>query len=191
MIVLANAHIVTAFNHSAIGSRVIDRAPFLNATKRAIAAHDFSKDRVPGQALLDVPEAVPHVSAGVGPRSTEPEDYVLREHRGQVTAYLKRTCAAKVESCKLVVYTREAYLRDPDIDAAEASRIDITVGGTATHVLVAVLAAAGPESPHSPYRFVWNLAGGNREAATWTTDEIRAKAKAVIEYDKSWAPVAD
>ena len=191
MIVLAFANIVAAFNDSAIGSRVIERAPFLGSAKRAIAAHDFSKDRVPGQALVPVPEAIPFVSAGVGLRSPDPEDYVLREHRGQVGAYLKRSRAAKVESCALVVYTRDAYLKDPDVDGAEVARIDYMVGGEATHVLVAVLAAAGPPPPLSAYRFAWNLAGGNREAQVWSADEIRAKAKEIIDYDKQWVTVAD
>lgn len=189
--VLAFANIVTAFNEKAIGSRVIERAPFLGAAKRAIAAHDFTKDRVPGQGFIQVPEAVPFVSAGVGPRSTNPEDYVLREHRGRVSEYLKRGKAGKAESCALVVYTREAYLKDPDVDAAETARIDMTVGGEATHILVAVLAAAGPPPPLPVYRFVWNLGGGNREAQVWTADEIRAKAKEIIEYDTAWASVAD
>jgi hypothetical protein len=56
---------------------------------------------------------------------------------------------------------------------------------------VAVLAAAGRESPLSPYRFAWNLAGGNHEAETWTADEIRAKAKEIMAYDGKWSTVAD
>jgi hypothetical protein len=54
-----------------------------------------------------------------------------------------------------------------------------------------VLGFAGPESPLPPYRLVWNLAGGNLEAALWTAEEIHAKAKAAIDYDNEWSTVAD
>ena len=99
---------------------------------------------------------MPFVSAGVGPQSTNPTDYVCRLHRGHVGAYLKREHAAPITGCAVVVYTREAYLANPEITAMEAYRI-----GDATHVLVAVLAFAGPEAPLTPHRLVANLAGGN------------------------------
>jgi len=183
---VAISSICSAGASEAIGSRITHDDGFTSAALKAIEAYDFAAARVPGQGFLQCPEAVPFVSAGVGPRSKNPRDYVLRKHRGVVSAYLKREFAAPVTGCALVVYTKEAYVRDPDVTPEEVARI-----GDATHVLVAVLAAAGPESPLSPYRFVWNLAGGNREAATWTADEIRAKAKAIIDYDTPWATVAD
>jgi hypothetical protein len=182
------SNICSALNHPAIGSRVTNIAKFYEVMEAAVAAHDFTKDRVPGQGFIVVPEAVAYVSAGVGPRSKNPQDYVLREHRGVVGAYLKREFAAQVTGCALVIYTKEAYLKDPDVTAEEAEVIQLT---EATHVLVAVLAFAGPDSPLPPYRLVWNLAGGNREAATWTADEIRSKAKAAIDYDNAWVTVAD
>jgi hypothetical protein len=170
----------------AIGSRITNDAGFIDAAVKAIEAYDFSSARVPGQGFIQLPEAVPFVSAGVGPRSRNPKDYVLREHRGIVSAYLKREFAAPVTGCALVVYTHEAYVKDPDVTAAERARTE-----GASHVIVAVLAFAGPDSPLPPYRLVWNLAGGNREAATWSADEIRAKAKAAIDYDNAWVTVAD
>jgi len=180
--------ICSALNENTIGSKVIDQPEFAVVMARAVAAYDFSQARIPGQGFIMIPEAVPFVSAGVGPRSKNPNDYVLREHRGIVSAYLKREFAAQVSGCAIVIYTKDAYLRDPDVTSAEAERIN-TNG--ATHVLVAVLAFAGPDSPLPPYRLVWNLAGGNREAATWTADEIRSKAKAAIDYDNAWVTVAD
>ena len=130
------------------------------------------------------------VSAGVGRRSAEPEDYVLRANRGRVNAYLRRSAAAQVESLACIIYTREAYLADPDVreDMEEFDRI---TRSDATHVLVAILAAAGPKAPLTPIRFVENLAGGNREALLWSADEIRQKATAIAEYDRDWVVVAD
>lgn len=184
---LVTANICSARLPVAIGSRVTDDHGFDQAALAAIDAYDFSKTRVPGQGFIHCPEAVPFVSSGVGPRSTDPKDYVLREHRGIVSAYLKRALAAPVRSCTLVVYTKEAYVRDPDVTPEEATRVK-----DATHVLVAVLADAGPGLPPlSPYRLVWNLAGGNREAATYTADDIRLMAKAAIQDDNHWVAVAD
>ena len=174
--------------HSVIGTKVTDAVGFMGAVIPILREFDFQGQRVPGQALIQVPGVVPFVSAGVGRRSSDPSRYVLREHRGNVSAYLKREFAAPVQSCALVIYTRDAYFRDPDITPEEAARID---RASPTHVLVAVLASASPSSPLSPYRFVWNLAGGNREAETWTAEEIRAKAKEIMAHDNEWTTVAD
>jgi len=186
--VIVNADIVTAFVDVTVGTKVTDTTNFLLAAVAAIAKYDFEAQRVPGQGFIMCPEAVPFVSAGVGPRSSKASDFVCREHRGVVGAFLKREFAAQVEGCALIVYTLAAYLADPDVTPAEAVRV---VETGATHVLVAVLAFAGPKAPLSPYRLVGNLAGGNNEALAWTADEIRAKAKESMEYDSSWAIVAD
>lgn len=184
---LENSDIVTAFNDAPIGTKVTDAGPFLEAAHRAIEAHDFSQDRVPGQGFLVCPEAIPFVSAGDGPRTTNPTDYVPALHRGEVDIYLKREMAGDTKFCALVIYTTEAYLADPDVEAPEAARIK---AAEATHVLVAVIAASGPEAPLPPGRFVHNLAGGNREALVWTADEIRAKAKEIKGYWTKYAVVA-
>jgi len=190
MVHLAVSDICSALKDSAVGTRVIhdNEYPFLVEASRAVEAHDFSQDRVEGQGFILCPNAVPYIYAGVGRRSTNSEHYVCREHRGVVSAYLRREFAAQPEGCALVVYTKDAYLKDPDVTPAEAARIE---SEGATHVLVAVLGFAGPESPLPPYRLCWNLAGGNREAALWSADEIRAKAQAAIAYDNEWSVVAD
>ena len=186
---ILSSDICSAFESRTIGTKVTDAQKFLAEVEKVTANHDFSTDRVPGQAVLQVPGATPFVSPGMGLRSQDPTSYVLREHRGRVGAYLKRHLAGTAKNCAVVLYTVEAYLRDPDIDTFEARRIADT---GATHVLVAVLASTTETtSPLPPYRFVWNLAGGNHEAVLWTADEIRAKAKEIITYDQGWAPVAD
>jgi hypothetical protein len=197
-VILVTSDICTAFDPTGvIGSKVIDYG-FNDVLRVAIRAHDFSKDRIPGQGFLQIPDAVPFVSAGVGLFSANPDHFVLREHRGKVSAYLKREYAAPVEGCAAVVYTLEAYLRDPDVTKEETARItaiallsDDNVASDDLFVVVAVLAFSGPQSQLSPYRFTANLAGGNKEAQVWTADEIRAKAKAIMEYDNAWVTVAD
>ena len=189
---ILTSNICSAFSPNAIGTRVVDGDAFLNALTTAVFRHDIFADPVPGHYSVKLPEDVyGMVSAGVGRRSQNPEDYVIRVHRGQVNAYLKREKAAPVEGLAAVVYTREAYLNDPDVqkNAAEQERVS---NSDATHVLVAVLASAGPySSPFTPDRFVKNLAGGNREAFAWSADEIRAKATEIAAYYDSWSVVAD
>lgn len=182
---IKTSDILTAFDPAPIGSKVLDHSAFLEVVGRAIEAHDFSQDRVPGQGFIVVPEALPFVSAGDGLRTEDPTDYTPAFHRGQVDLYLKREKAGEPKFCAVVVYTSEAYLADPEVTSKEAARIE-----GATHVLVAVIASSGPEGPLTPRRFVANLAGGNREALDWTADEIRTRAKAVNEYWSKYAVVA-
>ena len=187
---LTPANILTALNGAAIGTRVTNVSRFFEVAEAAVAAFDFAGQRVPGQGFILCNDLAPVLSAGVGKRSANPDDYVCRVHRGRVDAYLRRDLAAPCEGAALVVYTREAYLADPDVakDGAERTRIEAS---GATHVIVAVLGFAGPKAPLSPFRLVANLAGGNKEALVWTADEIRAQAKASLDYDAEWAVVAD
>ena len=160
-----------------------------SAFATAVAAHDLARDRVPGQHFIFLPRmATQHVSAGIGLRDGVPaHHYVTREHRGRVDCYLNREHAAQCDQVAVVVYTLDAYKADPEVDQTEVNGFDNTV----SHVLVAVLAFAGPQAPLSPHRFVSNLAGGNREALTYSADEIRAKSKDIIAYDAQWCVVAD
>ena len=188
---ILTANICSAFTPNAIGTRVVDGDAFLIALIAAICGHDASTDRIPGQHYVKIPKvAYDMVSAGIGQRSLDPQDYVIRAHRGQVNLYLKREKAAPVEGLAAIVYTREVYLGDPDVqkDAVEQERIS---NSDASHVLVAVLASAGPRSPLTPDRFIKNLAGGNREALAWNGDEIRAKASEIAAYYDAWCVVAD
>lgn len=189
------SNILTAFDESTIGSKVTNENLFLGRLARSIANTDFEAQRVPGQAFIplvteDDDSVLQAVSAGVGKHTQNPSDYVVREYRGKVKLFLHRSHAEPVENVAAVVYTRDAYLSDPDVQASdEAQRIQ---DSDCTHVLVAVIASAGPQnSPLSPGRLVHNLAGGNKEALEWTADEIRAKAAESLEYYSEWGTVAD
>ncbi len=185
------ADILSAFYALTVGTKVTDPERFLAAFPAAIAAHDPTTDRVPGQHFIVLsPEFRAWVSAGVGRRTQDPADYVLRTHRGGVSAFLHRRLAAGVEGVAVVVYTAAAYLADPEVNESENESARVRESG-ATHVIVAVLAFAGPQAPLTPHRLVSNLAGGNKEALTWSADEIRAKAKAVAGYWDDWEVVAD
>ena len=204
MITFAEANILQALSHTAVGSRVIERASFMRFLSDAVEAFDFNAETNPkvtttGQGVVTMPaDAFPTVSAGVGShtfvddigKADHPTDhYVLRSWRGKVGSYLKREHAAPVESLAVVVYTEEAYLNDPDVGDDEAGRI---CDEKATHVIVAVLAGAGPKPPaYSPSRLVANLAGGNKDALAWDADTIRAKAVEAQAYADEWSVVAD
>ena len=182
--------ICSAFTDNTIGSRVLGSGDFKANLSTALDTYDVSKDRVPGQHFIEFPNTVgclSLVSAGVGKiKGRTADDYVVREHRGECAAYLKREFAEPVTGVACVLYTLEAYKSDPEVDMSKES-----FGDDVSHVIVAVLAYAGPKSPLSSKRFVSNLAGGNKEALTWDADEIRTKAEEINNYHSEWTVVAD
>lgn len=185
------ANIVTAFDGVTVGTKVIQPITFLGYLDEAICKHDPSKDRAKGQHYIVLPpEARATVSAGEGRRTKNPDDYVIRVHRGEPSLFLRRDFAGEVENLACIVYTRNAYLLDPDVlsDKYEHGRIS---NQSVTHVLVAVIASTGISSPLTPDRLVKNLAGGNKEALMWSADEIRQKASKTNEYWSNWCVVAD
>lgn len=213
-VIMLHSNIVTAYDDSAIGAKVLDRSTFDIILKTAISVHDFSEGPTPGQAVIDLMDIAvsleqasalkESVSGGCGRKTKDPSDYVLRPYREGIHMFLRRELAEPVNFVRAVVYTVEGYLNDPDVkaDPDETRRI-ITAGEwypidddgsfpKSTHVLVAVLAGAIP-SFVSPYRFVANLAGGNLDYAAnkKTHADLVLLAKQVKEYDDNWATVAD
>jgi hypothetical protein len=197
--------ICSAFQERTVGTKVLSLGKMLPLYYGdffiLLACHvedyDWSKCPVPGQAKIVLEgDILSFLSAGVGPRSKDPNDYVCREHRGMVHAYLKR-CAARPAICgaEAIVYTLDAYRRAPQVTEAELRRIDqgaAYAGIPTTHVVVAVLGhPASTPSALSPERFVENLAGGNQEALMWSADQIRDHARRVAAYNAEWCVVAD
>lgn len=188
---IIDASIVTAFNKECIGTKVDRIYTFRAFLAEAVAKFDFASQRIPGQGKVELPEeAIACVIAGEGRHTGNPDHYCIRKHwSGAVRLYLKRDLAAYCTGVAAIVNTRDAYLADPDVVGTdEAKRI---MESDATHVLVAVLAYAGPDARMPPSTFVRNLAGANNEALAWTADEIRAKAREIQDYDTGWCAVAD
>ena len=206
--------ICKVFEESCVGSKVLDKEAFMALVGKVVEKHDPTLTAgAPGQYNILLPEAANKlVSAGVGKRTADPNDFILRSHRGRVELFLQRKFAAQAESVSVILYTREAYVSDPEVDS-------VKVPLEATHVLVAVLASAGPQSPRTPYRMLAGMAGANNEFA-WMNSALagmgigagysRAKvnlpalkeleskvkglvtaAQAVTDYDREWAVVAD
>ena len=195
-----NANILQAFDDTAVGTRVVQPYLFMRHLSAAVAVFDFDAQTTPGQGFVSLPkEAFSSVSAGVGEKkyaidelSGEPDPgaYIMRPWRGSMNVSLKRDYAAEVEGLAAIIYTTDAYLADPDVarDSDEVSRVEAT---GASHIIVAVLAFAGPKAPLSPGRLVSNLAGGNKNALAWNADTIREKAKESAAYAAEWSVVAD
>lgn len=179
---------LSAFEDRAIGSRVTDKQGFLDALMVAVQAHDPAKDRAAGQHFIVLPEsAFLTVSGGVGLRTTNPEDYVLRVHRGHVSANLRREKALPVEHLAVVVYTTAAWMIDGDVinDKLES------VADGHSHIIVAVLASAGPTGPADPRRLILGRNGGNTEYMGYSAEEYEKKLVDSVAYWDQYAVVAD
>jgi len=224
----AISRICSAFAATGVGTRVLDAVKFLESLTGLVEDHEkkiakpakkgkeSKNSDVPGQYAIEMPEEdFSLVSAGVGTRDGRTAaDYVPVEHRGQVGLYLRREHAAKVAGLTAIVYTRDAYLADPEVEETEKAEL-----GDATHVVVAVLAAAGPKPPRTPFRLLSAIGGENNEFK-WLEHPLdhtmpgngtdRAKvnlaalrdieqgcqkivkeAKTAIQYDRIWCVVAD
>jgi hypothetical protein len=188
------SNICTAFDSITIGSKVLNKNKFLQLLEEKLNNYDRSKDRVLGQHFVIMPEAFKYVSAGDGLRSNNPQDYIIKNHREGPKMFLKRRLAGEVHFLATVVYSREAYLTDPDITTEEI--IDFP---DCDYVIVAVIASSGPEAPVTPFRFVHNLAGGNYEyykpkdlskLSEWG-DFIVNKAKTIINHWNTYSVVSD
>lgn len=185
---LSVADIVTAFDERTVGSKVIDHSLFMKNLISAIENFDWQTCNFPGQAYIELP-INSGVSSGNAKRSDNPEDYVVRKYRDRIRMFLKRPAYNPVTHLAVVVYTLDAYLNDPDVSKEEFDRIS---GENPSHVLVAVLASSGKPAKMSVYTFVRNLAGANNEAMIWTADEIREKAKEIIDdINDSFMTVSD
>jgi len=189
---IAPSHIWQAENNAVVGSKVGNSPAFRSALTEAITTHDPSNDQSEGQHfILLTPEVIEAaaITCGVGRKTTNIEDYVMREWRGNVDTFLKRELAVRCTSCAVIVYTKSAYLADPHMEDEERERVE---SGDATHYLVALLAnGEGVPNARSPYRLVDSLAGGNNEFKEIEIETVKAMAVASKDYADNWSVVAD
>ncbi|MFC1453992.1 hypothetical protein ACFLQL_02305 [Verrucomicrobiota bacterium] len=189
---------VCGFKSPAIGSVVTDENRFM-----ALLIHDTLpaiKFDDKGQSFSSMgKDAWATVSSGVGLATKHPDDYVCREHRGVVSAYLKRSFALPPATVSVVVYTMDAYLNDPDVkdDAKELADARHAADSDEKFVLVALLVGSGPKSPLTPWRFICNMGGGNKRYEVpvdgikeWAEARV-AEAKEIKEYYSKYCVVAD
>lgn len=192
-------------NTEIVGTKVTKEYPFMLLLKEVVEDTDFSAPDLEavGQATIQMPAGTEEcVSSGEGKRTLNPNDFHDVVYRGRVTQVLDRENAAKPDKVEAIVYTRYAYLIDPDITDApeECTRIEKS---NCTHVLVAVKAYVGKDSPRSFAAFVAGIAGQNNAFAylnddTCSDSEFREKAAglvaeaiAVLEHENTCCTVAD
>lgn len=187
---IAISDILTAFDEKTIGTKVINKTEFLIHLSCILDRCGDSVIQL-GQKNVALTETeIRHISSGIGKRTDNPDDYILRSHRGRVQTFLKREKAAPVIGASIIVYSEEEYLKDPEvIGTPEYDRIR-AIG--CDYVIVAVLSRSGNADPSlSAFRFVSNLAGNNNGTLKWTIEEVRKMAKEVLEYEDEWSVVAD
>jgi len=196
------SNIVTAFETGTTGTKVLDHEAFETEMFRLVEEHEFPREDNPeahlvkGQAFIPAPTLVGMVSSGDCSlefcQSTD--DFVVRKHRGEFQMFARRSPRLPPPGfCALIVYTIDAYIRDPDVigDPAEAERAMLARDQGISHVLVAVLGSSGPKPQLSPYRLVANMAGGNLKHLQADADTLRKEAAEVLSYADSWITVAD
>lgn len=210
MMNIALSNIVTAFDKQTIGAKVVRPNIFWHVLYNAVEIFDFNCGKTPGQAVIDlmkmaeiskpvlkafryktVDDAVRAcVHSGIARKTKKPTDFVCRSYRGQVHLFRKRY-AGPVNFLRAVVYTKDGYLKDPDV-VAEPREYKRIKRLNPSHVLVAVLASE-VESFVSPYRFVANLAGGNLDYAEGKMSyrDLVSLAQKVKAFDDEWIVVAD
>lgn len=158
----------------------------------ALMAHDAGTNRAPGQHFVLLKQLREEnlaaiFESGVGRRTQNPSDYFPVLWRGEVALVGKRSLALPVTGAACIVYTRAAYLADPQITDEGRRWLEPET----THVLVDVLAFSGPEARLGYARFVKNLAGGNNAQLAATADEIRQEARLVEAYNAEYVVVGD
>jgi len=165
MLKLGMSDIVTAFSTHTIGTKVtVPQEKFIQVVLTALASHDPSTAKEPGQFFIMLPEGAKEmVSCGVGRHTGHQDDYCVRIHRGEPGVFLTRVNAEECTGVAVIVYTKEAYEADPQCTPERVAAA--CPDGDETHVLVAVLGFAGdaPKPEVSSHRFTRNLAGGNNE----------------------------
>lgn len=179
---------VTCFQKQGVGTQVISEEKFWGVLLEGIKKHDTSKDRAPGQHFVVLEGANELVSAGVGERTLNPEDYVNRVYRDRVEQFLRRTHAATVGLVAAIVYTVDAYLNDPQVKEDEAEYKRISESGC-DYVLVAVL--AGPSLKVSAFRLLVNVCGGNREWDSPTLERLLEAIRDTKEFEEKFCVVSD
>lgn len=177
-----------AFDDACVGTRVVStQRDFVKcAIADALASFNMPAN---GQSFIPLMGGICEaVYSGDDTRDgLTAKSIVVKEWRGELMMFARRR-ALPATFVAAIVYTREAYFADPEVDEAERVRL-----GDATHVLVALLGIRGPKPGLSSMRFVRNLAGGNVSFAPGqrSYEDFVTMVKEIVAYETSWITVAD
>lgn len=144
-----------------IGAKVLNPSDF----KAIVAARvpgflENTKPDEDGEWSIDLKaDVLPLLSSGMGRRSNDLEDYVVRKFRGRVGLYLKREFAMAPRRCEVGVVTKETYVTEHRYHMQQDGLTDAELENV-THVVVSVRIFAGPDTartPTKPHSFIAKL----------------------------------
>lgn len=211
------SNVCKVFATETVGSRV---RPGREATLRAKLemALDLAKFGDNGKAFAVMTESVYDdlVSGDVSKTGRKFDDLRLREWRGQPVVCVRREAVSdddqRPKFVMAIFYSIETYLADPETkgDTKETAHVlERLRDDKPEAVLVALIASRGPSPALGPFRLAANLAGSNSDfvapvdkfegLASQERLELMMKfaafvqdhAAKTVEYDTSWALVAD
>lgn len=178
MRILAYPGMSAFLSRGVIGTCVLSPAAFIEGLAQKIIAAQKSpagmagwQAEKEGKFVIPCPELRGLVSAGVGRRTSNPDDYHLIPYREKVTAFLKRHKALSITECgdlSVVVLGTGAFLGDEDV-RHDRSLYEWAATELPEFVIIAVLY---PDSPPTPWRIAANLASGqyNEKTSEWVAD---------------------
>ena len=184
-----------AFDASCVGTRVISahHHVLMACIAKELASYEMPTN---GKGIVGLPGSSYGLlfSGDTERAGLKASDFIVREWRGEMMMFAKRrgTRPQDPSFAAAIVYTKAAYLTDPEVDDEERARME-----DATHVLVAVLGSRGPKPTLSSARFVRNLAGGNASFAPGERSytDLVSMAKEIVAYESAyesaWVTVAD
>jgi hypothetical protein len=200
------------FEGTAVGTVVTHPAEFMGALEAALQNYGMPAH---GRGFLQLTSGehsavLDWVLPGVIAReSVQQSEKMIVRHREEDVVVADRLMVSdrlgKAEAVAAVVYTRKAYVDDPETSPEEARILELE---GYDFVLVTVLAYKGPKAPPTSNRFVRNLAGGNARYdniltyigdvitsddslgpdgnAAFILDSLKREAKEIADYEKAW-----
>jgi hypothetical protein len=181
------------FNETGVGSRVLDRARLIDFTSKRLETYKFPVEGDDnfvneGEGVMPLNEALETVGSGTASRADcEEADIFPHVHRDVEEMFASRDKACKAEGLSMVMYTWANYSSNNGVKPEE--KLSLAEGEEPTHIIVAVLASAGPDPQVSEVRFLANLEGGKYDNMSFEEQDVLADK--VIAYNEKWITVCD
>lgn len=175
-----------------VGQKVLSREAFLAImTQHIVHVLPSTQFDEEGFGVIQLPvDVLPLVSSGVGCRSEDPDDYVIRKHQGRVGLYLKRRLALPVERCTAHMFTKTDYLVNWLERGEEAPLSQEDLEGV-THVVSGFKFWAGPRTVLRLDSYVNSLAKQLGKSDPQVAARLLGEAWEVNNYWKTFAEVSD
>ncbi|KKW28677.1 MAG: hypothetical protein UY72_C0064G0005 [Candidatus Uhrbacteria bacterium GW2011_GWD2_52_7] len=175
-----------------VGYKIPDLEAFIAAVKDAFVNPDLN-EVTPGEFVISKPEISRLVKPGIGKRSNNPEDYVLRNHRGKVGAFLKREFAIPYADYNVIIWTLPRFSKESTESPSDFEDLTKFMKSGCTHALVGAKAASAVVDAED---FVRNIMDTPRQdffthPFEVLVDDVRNSAQRVTTFYDMWSLVAD